>query len=153
MGHCARSATNSVTAAAAGRYCKAFVAKHTHADSVCRWVMVSNKKGRGHCARSHQLFNRQPPLVAAAAARLFAEQGVTCLLNTVMPGWSCSGMRAPGGNWNMPMVIAGSSCMSKYVTVPLQKDSHHGSAQGTKPIRPVLQDNQKHCCTLLTVRL
>lgn len=45
------------------------------------------------------------------------------LLNTVMPGWSCSGMREPGGSWKMPMVMVGSSCMSRYVTVPLQQ--HH----------------------------
>jgi hypothetical protein len=31
------------------------------------------------------------------------------LLNTVMPGWSCSGMREPGGSWKMPMVMVGSS--------------------------------------------
>lgn len=50
------------------------------------------------------------------------------LLNTVMPGWSCSGMRAPGGSWKMPIVMVGSSWISKYVTVPLcdtQQSTQH----------------------------
>jgi hypothetical protein len=56
------------------------------------------------------------------------------LLNTVMPGWSCSGMREPGGNWKMPMVMVGSSCMSKYVTVPLKEHSQtRGTAQAATP--------------------